>query len=109
MPHPRELNPDNYDSIISAFKSAGFSPKWSLEAPQIVSVIPLVAAGLGVSIVPRSMSHIMTDAVVYLPIDGNAPRALLELAYRQDDRSPAVQNFVAVACELRPKHERQFR
>jgi DNA-binding transcriptional LysR family regulator len=95
--HPRELNPENYDSIISAFKSAGFSPKLSQEAPQIVSVIPMVAAGLGVSIVPRSMSGILTDAVVYLPIDGNAPRSSLELAYRQHDRSPAMQNFVAVA------------
>jgi DNA-binding transcriptional LysR family regulator len=103
LQHPRELNPENYDSIISAFKSAGFSPKSSLEAPQIVSVIPMVAAGLGVSIVPQSMSHILTDAVVYLPIEGNTPRALLELAYRQHDRSRAVQNFVAVACELRPK------
>jgi DNA-binding transcriptional LysR family regulator len=97
LQHPRELNPENYDSIISAFKSAGFSPKLDLEAPQIVSAIPMVAAGLGVSIVPQSMSHILTDAVVYLPIDGNAPRALLELAYRQHDRSPTVQNFVAVA------------
>jgi DNA-binding transcriptional LysR family regulator len=97
LQHPRELNPENYDSIISAFKSAGFSPKLIQEAPQIVSVIPMVAAGLGVSIVPRSMSRILTDGVVYLPIDGNAPRASLEIAYRQYDRSPAVQNFVAVA------------
>ena len=97
LQHPRELNPENYDSIISAFKSAGFSPKLGQEAPQIVSVIPMVAAGLGVSIVPRSMSGILTDAVVYLSIDGNAPRASLELAYRQHDHSPAVQNFVTVA------------
>jgi DNA-binding transcriptional LysR family regulator len=109
LQHPRELNPDSYDSIISAFKSAGFSPESSLEAPQIVSVIPMVAAGLGVSIVPQSMSHILTDAVTYLPIDGNAPRALLELAYRQNDPSRAVQNFAAVACEMRPEQERQRR
>jgi DNA-binding transcriptional LysR family regulator len=101
LQHPREVNPENYDSIISAFKSAGFSPKLTQEAPQIVSVIPMVAAGMGVSIVPRSMNRILIDAVVYLPIDGNAPRALLELAYRQYDRSPAVQNFVAVARRTR--------
>ena len=104
LQHPRQLNPDNYDLILSAFESAGFSPKWILEAPQIVAVIPMVAAGLGVSIVPQSMSHILADAVVYLPIDGNAPRASLELAYRQHDRSPAVQNFVAVAHRaIRPE------
>jgi DNA-binding transcriptional LysR family regulator len=104
--YPRELNPDNYDSIISAFKNEGFSPKLSQEAPQIVSVIPMVAAGLGVSIVPRSMNRILTDAVVYLPIDGNAPRALIALAYRQHDRSPAVQNFVAVARAMQPAIQR---
>lgn len=94
---PRELNPDNYDSIVSACKSAGFSPKLSQEAPQIVSVIPMVAAGLGISIVPASMNRILTGSVVYLPIEGNAPRALIALAHRQRDHSPAVQNFVAVA------------
>jgi DNA-binding transcriptional LysR family regulator len=112
LQHPRELNPQNYDSIISAFKSAGFSPKLGQEAPQIVSVIPMVAAGLGVSIVPRSMSRILTDAVVYLPIDGNAPRALLDLAYRRADRSPAVQNFVSIARQQSGrhiKHEQQHR
>ena len=94
---PRYLNPAVYDSIIEAFKSAGFTPKLGQEAPQIVSTIPMVAAGLGVSIVPRSMSRILTDAVVYLPIDGEAPRALIALAHRRNDRSPAVRNFVAVA------------
>jgi DNA-binding transcriptional LysR family regulator len=94
---PREFNPSNYDTIIAACQSAGFSPILGQEAPQIVSVIPLVAAGLGVSAVPRSMNHILTNAVVYLPIEGDAPRALIGLAYRRDDRSRAVQNFVAVA------------
>jgi len=95
--YPRELNPAVYDSTIAAFNRAGFSPKLGQEAPQIVSVIPMVAAGLGVSIVPRSNSRILTDAVVYVPIDGDAPRALIGLAHRRDDRSPGVQNFVAVA------------
>jgi hypothetical protein len=32
-----------------------------------------------------------------LSIEGDAPRAEVSLAYRRHDRSPAVQNFVAVA------------
>jgi hypothetical protein len=50
-----------------------------------------------VSIVPRSNSRILTDAVVYVPIYGDAPRALIGLAHRRGDRSPGVQNFVTVA------------
>jgi DNA-binding transcriptional LysR family regulator len=94
---PREFNPGHYDSIMAACQRAGFSPILGQRAPQIVAVIPLVAAGLGVSIVPRSMRRILTDAVVYLPIDGDAPRARIGLARRRDDRSRAVQNFVAIA------------
>jgi DNA-binding transcriptional LysR family regulator len=94
---PREFNPGQYDSIMAACQRAGFSPILGQAAPQIVAAIPLVAAGLGVSIVPRSMRRILTDAVVYLPIDDDAPRARIGLAHRRDDRSRAVQNFVAIA------------
>jgi DNA-binding transcriptional LysR family regulator len=103
---PREFNPGYYDSIMAACQRVGFSPILGQGSPQIVAVIPLVAAGLGVSIVPRSMSRILTDAVVYLPIDGDAPRALIGLAHRRNDRSRAVQNFVAIArrhCSDRSK------
>ena len=94
---PRELNPSNYDAIIAACHRAGFSPKLGQEAPQIVSTIPMVAAGLGVSIVPQSTDRILLDGVVYLPIDSDPPPALISLAHRRGDRSQAVQNFVAVA------------
>ena len=104
--YPRELDPATNDSIISACQKAGFSPILGQEAPQIVSVMPLVAAGLGVSIVPQSTARILSDAVVHVPIDGDAPRALIGLAHRRDDRSPAVQNFVAVA---RRKCSRPFK
>jgi DNA-binding transcriptional LysR family regulator len=94
---PREVNPGVFDSIISACHRAGFNPKLGPEVPQVVSTVPTVAAGLGVSIVPRCISRIKVDGIVYLPIEGDAPRAGVSLTYRRDDRSPAVQEFVAVA------------
>jgi len=94
---PRENNPNNYDMVIDACLRAGFRPRLGQEAPRILSVIPMVAAGLGVSIVPQSISRICCDGVAHLSIEGDAPRALISLAHRRDDRSAAVQNFVAVA------------
>ena len=71
------------------------------------SVIPLVAAGLGVSIVPQSMSRILLDGVSYLAIEGDAPRVKICLAYRRDDRNPP-NGFVAVArrANVRPSREK---
>jgi DNA-binding transcriptional LysR family regulator len=70
--------------------------------------VPMVAACLGVSIVPQSTGRIHIDGVFYLPIDGDAPRAEIALAHRRVDRSAAVANFVAVArraVEAAGQHE----
>jgi DNA-binding transcriptional LysR family regulator len=95
--YPRELNPDNYNAVIEACHAAGFNPVLGQEAPQI---IPLVAAGLGVSIVPRSTTRILSAEVHYVLIEGEAPRAEICLAHRRRDTSGAGKNFVLVARRL---------
>ena len=98
--YPRALNPGNYDSLIAACRAAGFTPKFGSEAPQLVSIVPLVAAGLGVSVVPRSIGRFCSGGVACVSIAGDAPRAKIALACRRDERSAAVKNFVAVARAL---------
>jgi DNA-binding transcriptional LysR family regulator len=92
----RTFNPALYDSIFAKCRRAGFSPKLDQEVGQIVSVIPVVAAGFGVSIVPRSFSEIHFGGVKYVDIDGDAPRATLAIACRLDERSPAIKNVMKV-------------
>jgi DNA-binding transcriptional LysR family regulator len=94
---PRALNPGNYDAIIAACHRVGFSPILGQEAPQIVSTIPMVAAGLGVSVAPESMMRLRIEGVAYVAIEGPAPPAEIHLAYCRDERSTRVRNFVAVA------------
>ena len=98
--YPRALNPGNYDAIIAACRHAGFTPKLGQHAPQIVSVIPLVAAGLGLAIVPRSTSRILSDEVHYVSLEGDVPRSEIYLAHRRRDGSRVVKNFVAVARRI---------
>ncbi len=88
----RDFNPATYDSIFAACARAGFSPKVEQEAPQIVSVLPMVAAGFGISIVPRSFSEIRFAGVSYIDIEGDTPRFAIALAWRRDERSPAIKN-----------------
>jgi DNA-binding transcriptional LysR family regulator len=94
---PRAIGPGLHDAIIASCQRAGFSPKLGQEASQTVSIIHMVAAGFGVSIVPRSLDQIRAEAAVYLGIEGEAPRATISLAYRRDDRSTVVRNFVRLA------------
>ena len=93
----RTLNPAVYDAIVAAIGRAGFSPQLAQEAPQMASAIPMVAAGLGVTLVPQSMSRLHPEDVVFIPIEGLALSAEISLAWRRAQRSAAVKNFVSVA------------
>ncbi len=99
----RPSGPGLYDAIISACRRAGFSPNIGQEAPLIVSTLNLVAAGLGVSIVPASLRRQRLDGVVYRPIRGHPQlKAPLNLTYRRASTSPALRRFVElVAQELK--------
>ncbi|HEX4180773.1 MAG TPA: LysR family transcriptional regulator [Caulobacteraceae bacterium] len=98
---PRPIGPTLYDSIIDACRKAGFDPVIGQLAPQIASVITLVAAELGVSIVPASMSRMRIPGVAYCAIAGEAPIARLALAHRRGETSPVVRNFIARAAAPR--------
>ena len=94
----RHTGPGLYDAIIAACHAAGFSPLVGQEAPRIVSTLNLVAAGLGLSLVPASLQRMHMDGVTYRPLIGaEQPTAPLHLATRRGDTSPAVRRFLALA------------
>src|SRR6267154_2319614 len=94
---PRAAGPGLHDAIIASCQQAGFSCELGQDAPQISTMVHMVAAGFGVSIVPQSIAQIHLAGVAYIHIEGDAPRAPISLAYRRDDRSMSVRNFVASA------------
>jgi DNA-binding transcriptional LysR family regulator len=94
---PRQNGSMLYDTIIGACREAGFEPVIGQQAPQIASVVNLVAAELGVSVVPASMSQLRVTGVAYRRIAGQTPTARLALAHRRGETSAVVRNFVARA------------
>jgi DNA-binding transcriptional LysR family regulator len=93
---PRGVGLSLYDQIVESCRKSGFDPVIGQEAPQISSVVNLVAADLGVSVVPRSIAQIALEGVVYRPIVGLAPVASLALATRRDSRSTIVRNLLGL-------------
>ena len=93
---PRALGPGFHDAILSACNSAGFSPRVGQIAPHIDGVVPLVAAGLGVSVVPESLSQIHAVGVSFKAIDGAAPMAELAIACRSEVPQPLVARFMTI-------------
>jgi DNA-binding transcriptional LysR family regulator len=94
---PRETAPTIYDTVVDACRKAGFEPVISQFAPHFTTIVNLVAAELGVSIVPASMMQVRVAGMAYRQIAGQAPTTGLALAYRRGETSPVVRNFIARA------------
>ncbi|NIE63186.1 LysR family transcriptional regulator [Burkholderia sp. Ax-1719] len=94
---PREAGSSLIDNIIEACAAAGFMPILTQPAPQIASAVTLVAAGLGVSIVPKAITQVRVAGVVYRPLMASGLRARLVIASRLEDASAMVQNFLMLA------------
>ena len=75
---------------------AGFKPRIAQLAPRITTTLGLVAAGMGIALVPESMRTMMLNGVVYRPLKGAVrQRVVLGLASRRHDPSATVKRFIA--------------
>ena len=97
----RQQGPAFYDSTLAACQRAGFSPRIVQEAPRVTTALGLVAAGLGISVVPESVQRIALDGIVFRAIDERAGlTAVLAIGWRKNDRSRALANYLAVVRAL---------
>jgi DNA-binding transcriptional LysR family regulator len=86
--------------IVSACRQAGFDPIHGQLAPQLSSVVNLVSAEFGVSIVPASVSQIHAEGVAFVDIADAKAVTKLALASRVANRSPKVINFLTIAKQV---------
>lgn len=92
---PRVVAPGLYDPIIHLCLQAGFSPQVVQEAIQMQTIVSLVAAEMGVAIVPRSLQNLQRRGVIYKPLEGTTP--LVEIvAIWQKNPPPTVQRFLEI-------------
>ena len=92
--YPRANGNLLYDSIIAACQSAGFSPRVVQEAPQMAAMVSLVAAGVGVTLVPESVCQLRPAGVRYVRIHGQAPVAMLWLVAQRSATASGLDNFL---------------
>jgi DNA-binding transcriptional LysR family regulator len=90
----RASGPGLHDAIVAACRGLGFSPIVAQEAPRLPATLSLVAAGLGITIVPASMQRLGGDDIVYRPLGpAGVLSAPIDLASRRARPSPALGQF----------------
>jgi DNA-binding transcriptional LysR family regulator len=87
--------PESFDDVVEGCRAAGFSPQLVQEATGAHTILALVAAGVGVSVLAGSYEALRGDDVAFVPLAGR--QTTLYAAWRADSASAAVRNFVDVA------------
>jgi DNA-binding transcriptional LysR family regulator len=93
---PRVQAPGFHDLLTGRMAATGTSPHVVQYAPEMLTIIGLVAAGIGVSPVPASVAHLALDGVTYRPLSG-APDTELLAVTRASEESPLASAFLAEA------------
>lgn len=90
---PRSQAPGFHDLLMSSMSAPGTHPQVVQYAPEMLTIIGLVATGIGVSLVPASVTRLTLEGVTYRPVTG-APSSELIAIVRAGDDSPLVRAFI---------------
>ncbi|HAT29496.1 MAG TPA: LysR family transcriptional regulator, partial [Janthinobacterium sp.] len=86
--YPKDAGTGIYPQIFRLCAAAGFVPRVAQEAGEASTIIGLVAAGCGISVLPASFDHIHMDGVCYRPLADPTASTTLLLAQRKGERAP---------------------
>jgi DNA-binding transcriptional LysR family regulator len=83
------------EHVQAIAEKGGFDPNVAQKAEKLTAIVGLVAGGSGIAIVPESLRYMHVPSVVFRPLADIDRVSELALAYRRDERSPAVSLFLA--------------
>lgn len=90
----RERGPGLRAQIDEWCKGSNLLPRVTQIADDIQTLLALVAAGVGASLVPQRAARLMGTAVELIPLEGEGAEWQLGAAWIDEPTNPAVANFV---------------
>lgn len=90
----RDVAPANHDNVIAIFSRAGIHPKIAHAARQWLTIVAMVANGLGVSLVPRTLARSRVHGVKFMKISGERVLAPAMLVWNPAYYLPTIRSFI---------------
>ena len=93
----RDVAPANHDNVLALFERAGIQPRTVHAARQWLTVMAMVAQGLGISLVPQSLARSRFHGVRFVKLSGASVTSPALFAWNPTHLSPALQALVDCA------------
>lgn len=94
--YPAQPRPSFADQVLAQFRVRGFPITRTFETNGLQTAIGLVAAGIGISLVPRSVQRLKRDDVVYRSISDLGVVSPILMTTRLSDSSPDLASLCQV-------------
>ncbi|SRR6266404_1517891 len=99
---PRSRSPDMYDRVMRVCAKYGFSPHVAQEANEFPTILALIAAGLGVALLPQSQLRTRIESLEIQSIPDKVARWQVGAVWSKGSGSPLIRDFIElVTKELR--------
>ncbi|MBB5215957.1 LysR family transcriptional regulator [Parapusillimonas granuli] len=103
--YPARPRPSYADHVLDIFRRGGASPSRVKEVNELQTALGLVAAGVGLAVVPESVHGLFRDEVAYVPIDERGFSSPVMLSWRKNDQSEFLRATLALAHGVGPVDE----
>lgn len=85
---------------MSFYRNLGVEPNVAFEVRQLWTVLGLVAAGVGIALVPSSVRRLGREDVEYLILDEPEISSPIIMSWRTNDRSPLLAHILKLIGEF---------
>jgi DNA-binding transcriptional LysR family regulator len=80
--------------MVDCCVQAGFSPQIVQTVSEVPAVASLVAAGIGIGLIPRSVKHLYSNLIAAVPLGPDAPNSGVYAVQRREESSGVIDEFL---------------
>ena len=93
---PHEVAPGLHRQVLALCKAAGFTPRVVQVSRELYTTVSLVEAGVGVTIIPASVTKMGWTGIRYQTIPPVRVGTRIDMAWRVDNTRPVLNAFLGV-------------
>lgn len=100
--YPSSPRPSFADEVLSFYDQAGVEPTIGLEVGELQTALGLVAAGVGICLVPAAVRRLGRDDVRYVDLDEEDMHTPIIMSFRKNDTSTLLAELIRLVDEVVP-------
>ena len=98
--YPTGPRPSFIDYVLELFESRNLKANYFTEVRELHVALGLVAAGEGLTIVPKSLEHLRSQEVIYIPFKDDLLNSPIIMSVRHFDRSELLETLLEVTYQF---------